>query len=450
VAAAAAAPTGHLIRQLVVIDGADKGRTFRLPQTGIVPVGKSNKHADVVLHDLYVSRVHCELSVQGDRVLVTHLEGDGGTLVNGQRIAGPQELHPGEVLRVGNSHLRLDVVAEAAAKAAAAAEEEAEEIEVVEDEVEVVEDGEEVEVVEEAEGGGHLPHAAIDRLMELEDQVLGHYKIGPLLGRGQFGLVFRAEDVKTGQVVAMKVLSPDFPASGAELQRFAQALKAAPHLNHPHLVTLIGAGKTGHHCWIAREYVEGESVPRLVQRRNDRGYLDWTAAARVAVHLGRALGFLHQHKVAHRNITPRNVLVRGGDKMTKLADLMLTEALAGSKLHKAVGEKKRLAELPYLAPEQTEPGAFVDHLADLYALGAVVYTLLTAQPPFAGDSPAETLARIREGKLVKPSKYQRGLPGPFEAVVLKLLARHQEDRYQTAAELLADLEPIVKEHQIKV
>jgi serine/threonine-protein kinase len=263
-------------------------------------------------------------------------------------------------------------------------------------------------------------------------------------------VVFRARAVKTDHIVALKVIAPEFPANDAEVQRFVGVLKVTPALRHPNLVTTYGAGKNGPYCWIAREYVEGEGLAKLIRRLSEERKLDWTRACRVAVHLGRALAFLHEQRLVHRNLTPRNVLVRAGDKLTKLADLMYGQALQGSRLEEAIAEKKLLTELPFLAPEQTEPDAFVDRLADLYALGAVVYALLTGRPPFAGDSPEEVLAQIQTGQVVRPTRYQRGIPAPFEAAVLKLLARRQEDRYQSATELLADVEPLAAEHAVKV
>lgn len=434
----AAEPTGQLLKRLVVIDGADQGRAFNLPEIGIVTVGNSGKNADIVLHDLYVSRIHCELDVRGNEIVVTHVEGDNGTLINKERITKPQEIRLGDVLRVGNSHLRLEVAhAEAEPAPGALAEEEEAGFEVIEEE-------------EATEEEAQLPHAAVDKLVELEDQVLGHYRVGPLLGRGQTGLVFRAQDLKNGHVVALKVLSPDFPGNAGELERYVRTLKDLAHFHHPNLVALCGAGRTGAYCWFAREHVEGESVARLLQRLNDGARPDWMRACRVTVHLARALVYLQRQKVVHGNITPRNVLIRGSDKVAKLADLLLDRALAGSRLHRAVRGKKLLSELPYQAPEQTLPNAFVDHLADLYAVGAVAYAVLTGRPPFTGETVEEIGSHIRESKVVKPNKIQRGTPLAFEALVLRLLAKHQEDRYQTAADLLAEAEAIAREQEVKV
>src|SRR5262249_19235821 len=117
----------RLAKRLPGIAGADQGRSYRLPDSGALTLGKSNKHADIALHDLYVSRVHCVVEVQGEKVIVKHNEGDNGTLVNGKRITEPRELHIGDVVRIGNSHLRLETVI-------SEDEEEVEEVEVVEEE----------------------------------------------------------------------------------------------------------------------------------------------------------------------------------------------------------------------------------------------------------------------------------------------------------------------------
>jgi serine/threonine protein kinase len=419
-----------------------------LPETGTVTIGQSNKHADIVLHDLFVARIHCEIHLDEESVIVKHVTGQNGTLINGQSIT-LQPLGLNDVLRVGNSHMRLEVVA--ADTAAPPSEDEGEEggYEVVEEaeDAEVVED---VEVVEEADGDEPfaLPHSPIDDLLALEDQALGPFRIGAVLGRGHTGIVFRAVDTRTDHPVALKVLSPDFPASDAELQRFARALKVVPQLTHPHLVLIFAAGKSGAHCWISREHVEGESVARLIARLRQGGRPDWTRACRVALHLGRALDFLHGHRVTHGNLTPRNVLVRQEDRVAKLADLLLNQALEGSTLQKAILGKKLLAELPYLPPEQTDPHDRVTPAADLYSLGGILYAMLTGQAPFEGDTPREIRARIQSGKVVPPRRHQKGIPASFEALVLKLLSREPRDRPASAGDLLAEVEAIAAEHGV--
>src|SRR5262249_48159362 len=158
---------------------------------------------------------------------LTARETPNGTLVNGQK-AQKQDLFLGDIVRVGNSLLRLETAGEPAPEAPPPAPPEP----------------------------AKLPHLTAERLSELTGHTLGHYKMGPVRGRGHCGLVFRAHDLKKDQVVALKVLFPDFPQDDAEMQGFVRAMKTMLALRHPNLLTCLGAGKTGAYCWMALEYVE--------------------------------------------------------------------------------------------------------------------------------------------------------------------------------------------------
>ncbi len=424
-------------RRLMVIDGADEGRSFPLFEGNKFVIGNSRKHSDICLHDLYVSRVHCELDVSEDTVVLSGLEdSQQGTLLNGQKIGGPAVLKFGDVIRVGNSYLRFQHDED---------EEEEEDDEVVE----AVEAEPETPKPAESVAVGGLPKLTPERLKELSGHTLGHYEVGSVLGTGHCGMVFRARDTKKDKVVALKVFSPEFPKNDKELQKFVQAMKSRLPLRHPNLVGVHGAGKNGPYCWLALEYVEGESLTQVLERLAQARKIDWRRGLRVALHVGRALQYLHRNHFLHGNITPRNVLI-GIDKVARLNDLMLSKALEGSAVHLASLQARAPAELAYLAPEQTEDNAFVDELSDVYSLGVAVYALLTGRPPFLGETPEETLDLIRQGALVKPSHYQETIPESMERVVLRMLARFQEDRYQSPTQLLGDLETVAEEEDVEV
>jgi hypothetical protein len=430
-------------KRLKVTDGGDQGRSFALPESGTVSVGKAGGTAEIGLHDLYVTKIHCTLTIESGTVRVTPGEGPHGTLIDNHKVMQPQVLKPGSVLRVGNSHLRLEVGPFPDEPVASAKT-----------------DGSGTTKAFPSDGSKVMPavrsgsksgtHQVDDPLVALVDQMLGQYHTDRLLGRGHSGAVFHATSQKTTQVVALKVLAPEFPASQEELERFTQELRVAQPVRHANLVAVLGAGKTPTHCWIAREFVEGESAAAVITRIAEGEKPSWTRAARVVVHLARALDYLHQHRLVHGNITPRNVLLQTSDHATKLTDLRLAEILAGSQLQQKVKEKKLLAELPYLAPEQVAKGGFVDDLADLYAVGALAYALCTGQPPVAGQSPAEIRAHILNGHVSKPSLVYKKVPPAFDAIVLKLMARNQEDRYQTATAVLKDLAPLAESHDLKL
>jgi hypothetical protein len=445
-----------LEKRLRVIDGANRGQLFPLPESGTVTLGKDRKLANIALNDIYVAKAHCRLEIDGDKVVVVDAGAQGvlGTLVNGKKIAR-HDLALGDILRIGNTHLRLEaaVPGEEPAKRAAPEADEEEEIEVAVEEEEPVTDEEPAADEEEAEPppataseAARLLHAWRHKLGQLSGQAFGHYKLGELIGRGRAGVVFRAEDAKTGQTVALKVFSPQFPQGDEELQRFARVMKTMLPLRHGNLVGLYGAGKTGAYTWVAQELVEGVNLALVIPRLAESRRFDVRRSCRVAIHLARALDFARQHRLRHGRVTPRNILVARRGRVVKLADLMLGAVLEKSHLEQAIQEHRPLSELSYLSPEQADPGAFVDELSDLYGLGAVVYALLTGRPPFIGDSAEEVLEQVRGGtRVARPSALNPDVPAPLEKVVLKMLARRQEDRYQTPAELLADVVPIAAE-----
>ncbi len=403
-------------KRLVVIDGADKGEIFPLPETGTVLIGNNHKHCDICLHDLYVGRVHCHLEITGERILVRGQD-MRGTHVNGVKVA-EQEVRLGDVIRAGNSHLRLEVADSAAPPAARAAAPRA------------------------AAEPGKLPHLPAERLGELSGHTLGHYEVGEVLGRGHCGVVFRARDVKKGEEVALKVLAPAFPADDGEMQQFVRVVKPLLPLRHPNLVALHGAGKTGPYVWIDMERVEGESLAAVIGELGTARKVKWRRAWRVGVGLARVLEFLRQHHLVHGNITPQNILVQADDGVARLNDLVLLKALEGSQLQQATLENKLLAELPYLSPEHIDPNATADDLSDQYSVGAILYALLTGRPPFEADSPEETLAGLREARPENPKHIHRATPDALAALVLKMLAKRPEERYPTPSALLADLLPI--------
>jgi serine/threonine protein kinase len=409
--------------QLLVIAGPDQGRAFTLDAGPNLMLGRSS-HALYRLNDLRVSRNHCQILLEGDAVTVVDNGGSGGTLINGTAV-NRHLLKPGDVLQVGDSQLRLqlgdfpvDVVTAAATTVTTPA----------------------------------FPAAPAtpEHLGALTGQTLAHYAIGPVLGNGQSGLVFQATDTKDGRAVALKVLQPDFARDEEEVQRFIRAMKTMLPLRHPNLVTLYAAGKTGTWCWVAMELVEGEPLTRTIQRIGVAGMLDWRNAFRVAVHVGRALEYAQAEQIIHRNVTPHNVLLQTADKVVKLGDLMLAKALEGALARQITRQGAILGDVAYMSPERTRGVEEVDGRSDLYGLGATVYALLTGRPPCEGNSLVEQVARIRQTEPVKPTRFQLAIPHPFEMAVLKLLAKKPEDRYQTATDLLKDLNRIGKAQNVNV
>jgi serine/threonine protein kinase len=392
--------------RLSVIAGPDQGKLFVVPDAGLLLLGRSKLHTETPLNDPQISRVHCQIERQGKNYILTDLESTGGTCVNGRKITRHQ-LRDGDVIRIGSSQLAY-----------------------------------------QPEGGG-APAVEADatddqKLEELTGKTLAHFEVGPMLAKGQSGPVFRATDQKTNQIVALKVLWPEFSQNDEEMQRFVRAMKTMMPLCHPNLVTITGAGRTGIYCWVAMEYVDGESLTQVIQRVGKDGILDWKHGLRVAVHIARALNYAHQQQIIHRNITPPNILIRKSDNLTLLGDLMLAKALEGSLAQQITKPGELLGDVAYMSPERTRGLKDIDARSDIYALGATVYAVLTGHPPLHGITLVETIMKIRQQEPSPPKQFQPSIPDAFEDAVLKMLAKKPEDRYQTAAQLIAVLERAAK------
>jgi hypothetical protein len=396
---------------LHVIAGPDKGQIFQLVDGEPLLLGRS-RHCLSPLKDPAVSRVHCEVELEDGQVVVTDHESGSGTFVNGRRIV-EHVLQPGDILQIGDTQLRFEAPRAAAAAAPAPAK----------------------------------PKPVVlvgDRLQELSGKMLSHFYVGNVLAKGQSGLVFEARDFKDDTPVALKVLYPAATRNNKELRRFVRAMRTVLPLRHPNIVTLKGAGKSGAYCWAAMELVEGESLTQIIQRLGIAGMLDWRHAFRVGVHLARALEHAHGQQIIHRNLTPQNVLQRSADKVVKLGDLILAKALEGTLAEQLTKPGEMLGDIRYMAPERTEGSDRVDERSDLYSLGALLYTLLTGKPAFQGRSLIDTLMQIRNAAPVPPRQFQMSIPDRFQGAVLKLMAKRPEERFQSAKDLLVELNRIGK------
>ncbi len=393
---------------LLVVAGPDKGRAFPVHEGPDLLVGRAAT-AYYQLHDPQVGRNHCQVLRQEDKVTVLCNEGAGGTFVNGIKIER-RTLQEGDVLKIGDTQLRFHVG------------------EVPPEEEPPDED---IEVVEEEPGPS---------LEDWSGQHFAHFDLGPVLGQGRVGVVFKATDAKKGHTVALKVLREEIGQDDGAVKRFVQTMKLVLPLRHPHLVTVQAAGKTGPHCWVAMDYIEGKTALQVMEHVRKDGTPDWRVAYKVALQIAKALDCANQHGLIHGHITPTNILRDAASKTAKIGDLMLTRAIEEANDAPLGGEDEPEPDFAYFSPERTNGWADVDARSDLYGLGATLYGLLTGRPPFTGKTVEQLVARVRDLNPEKPTKYQPATPPWLEKVVLRLLAKKRKDRYKSAADLLMDLE----------
>jgi Tol biopolymer transport system component/tRNA A-37 threonylcarbamoyl transferase component Bud32 len=263
------------------------------------------------------------------------------------------------------------------------------------------------------------------------------YRLIRELGSGGMATVYLAEDPKHHRRVAVKVLRPELAATlGAE--RFTREIDTAAQFQHPHILPLLDSGEAGGFLYYVMPYVEGES---LRDRLAHHGELPIHDVVKILTEIVDALAYAHAHGVVHRDIKPDNVLLSGRHAL--VMDFGVAKALtAASGASDITTAGVALGTPAYMAPEQAAADPHIDHRADIYAAGVLGYELIAGKPPFTGGSAAEVLA-AHVTQRPEPVAARRGAcPPALAEIVMKCLEKRAADRWQTADELLAQLEPL--------
>ncbi len=266
----------------------------------------------------------------------------------------------------------------------------------------------------------------------LSGSAIGPYRLMGILGTGGMGRVYLAEDTRLGRKVALKLLPPGLAGDVQLRSRLVREARLAAALDHPNVCTIYEVGEDGPHCFIAMQYVTGQTLKQSIGGRP----LAIETMLPLILQVADGLSAAHALGIIHRDIKPANIVVTPGGQ-AKVLDFGLAKALddRDSDVTRTIG----VAGTPaYMSPEQAR-GSHLDHRTDIFSLGAVLYEMATGRPPFRGESVRETLQAVVERPQVPARQLNPDVPPGLSEVIDRALAKDPRDRYQSIDDVIAGL-----------
>ncbi|MDI9939165.1 serine/threonine-protein kinase PknD [Rhodococcus sp. IEGM 1351] len=258
------------------------------------------------------------------------------------------------------------------------------------------------------------------------------YTIERVLGRGGMGTVYLAQHPTLRRKVALKLLDSSWVDDDYVRSRFESEADHVAQLEHSNIVTVYDRGRIGNRLWISMQYVPGIDARAAVSA----GPIDIVRAVHIVTETGRALDYAHRAGILHRDVKPANILLAPGEpERVLLTDFGTAKAF--DETHHLTKTGMLVATLHYAAPEQIT-GEELDERVDIYALGCTLYHLLTGEPPYQGTAASTVMHGHLNGAIPRPSTRRGDLPGDFDIVIAKALAKHRENRYPTCQALSDD------------
>ncbi|MWV45127.1 Stk1 family PASTA domain-containing Ser/Thr kinase [Paenibacillus sp. HJL G12] len=260
----------------------------------------------------------------------------------------------------------------------------------------------------------------------------GRYEIIERIGGGGMALVYKAHDLLLGRNVAVKVLRQQFVHDEEFIRRFRREAQSAASLSHPNVVSIYDVGQEDEVHYIVMEYVEGHNLNEIIK---ERAPLQVDEAVRIASQICDALDHAHQNQIIHRDIKPHNILI-GRNGRVKVTDFGIARAVTSTTITQTGSV---VGSVHYFSPEHAK-GVVTGEKSDLYSLGIVLYQMLTARLPFLGESPISVALKHLQEEFEEPREVNPLIPQSVENIILKSMRKNPQERYQSAKEMLHDLE----------
>jgi serine/threonine protein kinase len=267
------------------------------------------------------------------------------------------------------------------------------------------------------------------------DALRERYELGEELGHGGMATVYLARDVRDQRMVAIKVMHPRV-ANALNAQRFLREIAIAGSMGHPLIVPLHDSGTAGDVLFYVMPYVEGDTLAQRLARVRRLPLEDALAVAR---DVAEALGHAHRQGILHRDVKPQNILLAGGRAL--VADFGLARAIGAADYQKLTDTGVLVGTVYYMSPEQVRDDRDLDQRTDIYALGCILYEMLTGEPPYSGRGLTEVASRILQSPVPSARHLVPEVPHGLDATIRRALATRAAERFSSMAEFAAALPP---------
>ena len=274
--------------------------------------------------------------------------------------------------------------------------------------------------------------------------ISGRYVVQAIVGTGGMAVVYRAFDQKKNRIVAIKVLRPEYESDEEFVRRFSREAEAASKVSHQNIVNMLDVGIDGDMRYIVMEYVDGQTLKDMIRQR---GTIHPDTAIRMTIRILAAVDHAHRNGIVHRDIKPQNILVDNQGRV-KVADFGIARLKAAqtTTLEEGSTTGSALGSVHYFSPEQAR-GEVADEKSDLYSVGVVMYEMLTGQVPFDGETSVSVALKHLSEEPKSMRDHQEGISQALDEVVMRALCKDASKRYQTAAEMAADLRKSISHPQ---
>ena len=274
--------------------------------------------------------------------------------------------------------------------------------------------------------------------------ISGRYVVQAVVGTGGMAVVYRAFDKKKNRIVAIKVLRPEYESDEEFVRRFSREAEAASKVSHENIVNMLDVGIDGDKRYIVMEFVDGQTLKEMILQR---GTIHPDTAIRMTIRILAAVDHAHRNGIVHRDIKPQNILVDNQGRV-KVADFGIARLKASQTTHIDEGGSSgsALGSVHYLSPEQAR-GLVADEKSDLYSVGVVMYEMLTGQVPFDGENIVSVALKHVNEAPKSMRELQGGISKALDEVVMRALCKDASKRYQSAAEMAADLRKAISHPQ---